>query len=124
MMEARCMCTPICRGSTLQVQSASVASQHEYPCLEHQVGRDAETTYIFFGKRGSGKTTIRMQANSDLILFAVLCMPSQGFPVSKSRIATAYASYIAHHCLRAQIKLIYSCICPMLTHFAVDASSI
>ena len=101
MMEVRCMCTPICRGSTLQVQSASAASQHENPCLKHQVVRHAETTYIFFGKRGSGKTTIRMQAIFDLILFAVWGMNSQEFPVSESVIAM-YASYIAQHCLHAQ----------------------
>lgn len=91
MMEVRCMCTPICRGSTLQVQPASDASQYIFPCLKRQVGRDAETTYIFFGKRGSGKTTIRMQAILDWILFAVLCMPSKGSPVSNLRIA----SYVA-----------------------------
>lgn len=94
MMEVRCMCTPICRGSTLQVQSASVASQYEYLCLKHQVGRDAETTYIFFGKRGSGKTTIRMQAIFDLILSAVLCMPV-------FQCKHYVLQHAAHHCSHA-----------------------
>ena len=30
----------------------------------------AETTYIFFGKRGSGKTTIRMQARLNILTAA------------------------------------------------------
>lgn len=60
------------RGSTTFLTQDLPAPASHNSALGRLLG--AETTYIFFGRRGSGKTTIRLQVRSRLLLLLQLML--------------------------------------------------